>query len=246
MIQESSPAPVALVTGAARRIGAAIIRQLHGDGARVIVHYRNSADQAQALVAALNDARDDSAHAVQADLADTASLDCLVDHAAQRWGRLDVLVNNASSFYPTPIGALTEAAFDDLIASNLKGPLFLAQAATPHLRRTQGSIVNLIDIYAQRPNPEHTAYCAAKAGLAMATRSLALELAPDVRVNGVAPGAILAPEGPAADPNWADGIPAARPGTAEDIARAVAWLAGRQSAYVTGQILAVDGGKSQV
>lgn len=247
MNQDSSTAPVALVTGAARRIGARIARRLHADGANIIVHYRASADEAIALADALNAERAGSAIAMAADLADVPALEALAEAAAAHWGRLDVLVNNASSFYPTPIGQLTEAAFDDLMASNLKGPLFLSQAAAPHLARTRGSIVNLIDIHAERPNPRHSAYGAAKAGLAMVTRALAVELAPNVRVNGVAPGAILPPEGPAAGAgadDWAHGIPAGRPGDPDDIARAVAFLVGEQADYVTGQILAVDGGKS--
>ena len=185
--------PVALITGAARRVGATIARRLHAEGYQVIVHYGRSSTEAEALVDTLNQQRDDSAQALQADVRDTTALQQLASAAQARWGRLDLLVNNASSFYPTPLGELTESGFDDLIGTNLKAPLFLTQAAAPALRASGGCVINIVDIHAQRPKRGFTAYCAAKAGLDMITRGLAVELAPAIRVNGIAPGAILPP-----------------------------------------------------
>lgn len=237
---------VALVTGSARRIGAAIATRLHAEGARVAIHYRGSADDATALAARLNAERPDSAAAFQADLLLTERLPALVE-AVHGWqGRLDILVNNASSFYPTPMGEITEAHWDDLVGSNLKVPLFLSQAALPHLRRARGSIVNIVDIHATRPLRKHPVYGPAKAGLAMLTRSLAKDLAPDIRVNGVSPGAILWPEGGmTANVQQAilDQIPLGQPGSPDDIAGCVLYLV-RDATYVTGQIIAVDGGRS--
>lgn len=237
---------VALITGAARRIGAAIAATLHDSGANVAIHYRGSADSARELAARLNDERDASAKTFQADLNETAKLGSLVA-AVHAWhGRLDFLVNNASSFYPTPPGEITESDWDDLIGSNLKAPLFLAQAALPHLRAARGVIVNMVDIHAQRPLKNHTVYGPAKAGLAMLTRSLAKDLAPDVRVNGVAPGAILWPEDGMSDAvkqSVLRQVPLARAGDPADIAGCVLYLV-RDVDYVTGQIIAVDGGRS--
>ncbi len=237
---------VALITGAARRIGAAIAATLHDSGANVAIHYRGSADSARELAARLNDERDASAKTFQADLNETAKLGSLVA-AVHAWhGRLDFLVNNASSFYPTPPGEITESDWDDLIGSNLKAPLFLAQAALPHLRAARGVIVNMVDIHAQRPLKNHTVYGPAKAGLAMLTRSLAKDLAPDVRVNGVAPGAILWPEDGMSDAvkqSVLRQVPLARAGDPADIAGCVLYLV-RDADYVTGQIIAVDGGRS--
>ncbi len=237
---------VALITGAARRIGAAIAATLHNSGANVAIHYRGSADSARELAARLNDERDASAKTFQADLNETAKLGSLVA-AVHAWhGRLDFLVNNASSFYPTPPGEITESDWDDLIGSNLKAPLFLAQAALPHLRAARGVIVNMVDIHAQRPLKNHTVYGPAKAGLAMLTRSLAKDLAPDVRVNGVAPGAILWPEDGMSDAvkqSVLRQVPLARAGDPADIAGCVLYLV-RDADYVTGQIIAVDGGRS--
>ncbi len=237
---------VALVTGAARRIGAAIAARLHAGGASVAIHYRGSENDAVLLSEALNRQRPDSAATFQADLLDTPRLDGLVD-AVTRWhGRLDVLVNNASSFYPTPVGSITEAEWDDLVGSNLKAPLFLAQAARDALAEARGTIVNIVDIHATRPLRDHPVYGPAKAGLAMLTRSLAKDLAPAIRVNGVAPGAILWPESgltAGAKQNILAEIPLGEPGTPDDIAGAVLYLV-RDATYVTGQIIAVDGGRS--
>lgn len=237
---------VALITGAARRIGATIATTLHRDGASIAVHYRNSATDAKALVEQLNTERPDSAALFQADLNDTDALPSLVEKVVAWHGILDVLVNNASSFYPTPPGEITQAQWDDLLGSNLKAPLFLSQAALPALREARGAIINLIDVHAQRPLRNHTVYGAAKAGLAMLTRSLAKDLAPNVRVNGVSPGAILWPENGMDDATRESilkQIPLARPGQPEDIAGCVLYLV-RDATYVTGQIIAVDGGRS--
>ena len=237
---------VALVTGAARRIGATIARTLHAAGADVAIHYRGSVDEAQALVAELNRLRPDSAAAFAADLTDVAAIGDLAAQAGQWRNRLDVLVNNASSFYPTPAGTITEAQWDDLVGTNLKAPLFLSQAALPALRDGGGVIVNIIDVHASHPLRDHPVYGPAKAGLAMLTRSLAKDLAPDVRVNGVSPGAILWPENDMSDDTKAailKQVPLARPGDPEDIAGTVLFLV-RDATYVTGQIIAVDGGRS--
>ncbi len=237
---------VALVTGAARRIGAVIARTLHAHGADVAIHYRGSADEAQALVADLNALRADSAAAFAADLTDVTAIEPLVAEVARWRDRLDVLVNNASSFYPTPAGTITEAQWDDLVGTNLRAPLFLSQAALPALRAAGGVIVNIVDVHSTHPLRDHPVYGPAKAGLAMLTRSLAKDLAPDVRVNGVSPGAILWPENDMpADTKAAilRQVPLARPGDPADIAGAVLFLV-RDATYVTGQIIAVDGGRS--
>ncbi|MDH3265810.1 MAG: pteridine reductase [Gammaproteobacteria bacterium] len=237
---------VALVTGAARRIGAAIATRLHENGANLAIHYRNSAQDATALAASLNAKRADSASAFQADLDDTPHLHKLIDEILRWHGRLDILVNNASSFYPTRPGEITEQQWDDLIGSNLKAPLFLSQAALPELRKNRGAIINMVDIHAQRPLKNHTIYGPAKAGLAMLTRSLARDLAPEVRVNGVSPGAILWPENGMPDATKdaiLDQIPLRRAGSPDDIAGCVLYLVS-DADYVTGQIIAVDGGRS--
>jgi pteridine reductase len=237
----------ALVTGGARRVGAAICRRLHGAGANIVVHCNQSLHEAQALVHELNGQRPGSAIVMQADLLEAGALPALVQRTVSVFGGLDVLVNNASSFYATPIGAIDERAWDDLMGTNLKAPLFLAQAAAPELRRTQGCIVNIIDIHAERPLADHMVYTAAKGGLLALTRSLALELGPEVRVNGVSPGAIMWPDGP----EWQnegerqriiDHTLLKRIGEPEDIAGAVEFLA--TAPYVTGQIIAIDGGRS--
>jgi pteridine reductase len=237
---------VALITGAARRIGATISRCLHKDGANIIVHYRSSADEAKTLCDELNAIRPNSAISVQADLADTAQLSDLIAAATAWHGTLDILINNASSFYPTPIGEISEDNWNDLIGANLKAPLFLAQAALQVLRKSHGVIVNIVDIHAQRPLRDHTVYGLSKAGLAMLTRSLAKDLAPEIRVNGVSPGAIMWPEAElsdAAKTSILEQIPAGRAGDASDIAGCVLYLV-RDATYVTGQIIAVDGGRS--
>ncbi|MGB5332932.1 MAG: pteridine reductase [Woeseiaceae bacterium] len=237
---------VVLVTGAARRIGAAIVTRLHENGARVAIHYRSSAKEANSLATRLNEARADSAATFAADLLEMKQLPRLVSDVIGWAGRLDCLVNNASSFYPTPVGSITEAQWEDLVGSNLKAPLFLAQAAVPHLRQHGGTIVNLVDIHAQRPLRNHAVYGPAKAGLAMLTRSLAKDLAPDIRVNGVSPGAILWPEdgmSDAAQQTILRQVPLQRPGDPDDIAGCVLYLM-RDATYVTGQIIVVDGGRS--
>jgi pteridine reductase len=237
---------VALVTGAARRVGAVVAQKLQAQGASVAVHYRGSAAEAENLVAELNGSRSGSAAAFQADLLDIASLPQLIADVLNWKGRLDILVNNASTFYPTPIGEITEEHWTDLVGSNLKAPLFLCQAAAPALREAGGSIVNMIDIHAQRPLRDHPVYGPAKAGLAMLTRSLAKDLAPEVRVNGVAPGAILWPEADmtaAAKESILTQVPLGRAGDPDDIAGCILYLV-RDANYVTGQIIAVDGGRS--
>ena len=237
---------VALITGAARRIGAAIASSVHQSGASVAIHYRESAVEAAALAQRLNAERPDSAAIFKADLVNIAGLPELVAEIVNWRGQLDILVNNASSFYPTPSGEITEAQWDDLIGSNLKAPLFLSQAALPELRKSQGAIVNIVDIHAQRPLRDHAVYGATKAGLAMLTRSLAKDLAPEVRVNGVSPGAILWPEdelSETAKESILGQIPLERAGNPDDVAACVLFLL-RDAAYVTGQIIAVDGGRS--
>ena len=244
--QNSLVDKVALITGSARRIGAATATALHEAGANVVIHYRSSGDAAAALVDKLNAVRSDSALAVQADLNDTHQLPDLVERAVAWHGRLDILVNNASSFYPTPPGKITVEQWDDLVGSNLKAPLFLSQAALQELRKARGSIINIVDIHARRPLREHTVYGPAKAGLAMLTLSLAKDLAPEIRVNGVAPGAILWPEDElddSAKDSILQQIPLQRTGEPADIAGCVLYLV-RDAGYVTGQIIAVDGGRS--
>ena len=236
----------ALVTGAARRVGAAIVRSLHAAGANVVLHYRSSSEEAAALAQDLNGVRPGSATLAQCDLLDSSALAQLADTATTAFGGLDILVNNASSFYPTPIGDIDEDDWNDLIGTNLKAPLFLAQAAAAALRARSGLIVNLADIHGVRPMRRHPVYCVAKAGLIMLTRSLARELGPQVRVNAISPGPVMWPE---------DGVDAAlrdeiinrtalkRIGSAEDVARAVLFFAS-EAPFITGQILAVDGGRS--
>jgi pteridine reductase len=238
---------VALVTGGARRVGAQIVRTLHGAGAAVLVHRHRSRTDADALIAELDARRPGSAHAFALDLLDTARLPTLIEAAEQRFGRLDMLVNNASTFYPTPLGAITEAHWDDLVGSNLKAPLFLSQAAAPLLRRTQGLILNIVDIHGMRPLRQHPVYGVAKAGLIMLTRSLARELGPEVRVNAIAPGPVMWPEDGSAEPARREKIVSRtllkRSGSADDIARAALFFAA-DAPFVTGQVLPVDGGRS--
>jgi len=241
----ASPRPVALVTGAARRLGAAIARGLHAAGYDLALHYRHSAADMQALVDELEAGRGGSTLVLQAELAQFDRLPELVANTVGRFGRLDALVNNASGFQPTPLGTATPAQWDALFASNARAPFFLAQAAAPHLAAARGAIVNLLDIHAQRPLRDHAVYCMAKAALAMATKSLALELAPDVRVNAIAPGAILWPDGDTDDARRAALLartPLARTGTPGEIAEAVRWLL-CDATYCTGQILRLDGGR---
>jgi len=237
---------VALVTGSARRVGAAIASCLHAAGANVAIHFRGSARDASLLAARLNEARENSATTIQADLLDTSAAPRLIANILDWRGRLDILVNSASTFYATPLGEITEQHWDDLLGSNLKAPLFLSQAAAPALRESQGTIVNIVDIHARRPLRDHLIYGSAKAGLVMLTRSLAKDLAPDVRVNGVAPGAILWPESDmsaSTKESILGQVPLARAGDPGDIAGCVLYLV-RDASYVTGQIIAVDGGRS--
>jgi pteridine reductase len=237
---------VVLVTGAARRVGARIVQLLHADGANIVLHYRSSQAEADELVARMERGRPDSACALRADLGDAAARAQLIRDAVARWGRLDAVVKNASTFYPTPIETATEADWDELMTSNLRAPFFLAQAAAPHLRATRGCIVNIVDIHADRPLKQYPIYCIAKAGLAMLTKSLACELGPEIRVNGVAPGAILWPETGLDDDTKRKIVERTflkRQGDPDDIARAVRYLI-REATYTTGQILTVDGGRS--
>jgi pteridine reductase len=241
---------VVLITGAARRVGAGIARHLHAAGARLLLHYRSSAAEARALASELNAMRPGSVETLQADLLDTAALVPLVEQAVAVFGQLDALVNNASSFFPTELGSIDEAAWHDLMGSNLKAPLFLAQAAAPYLKASEGAIVGIVDIHAERPMKSHVVYNLAKAGHAQLIRSLALELAPWVRVNGIAPGTNQWPEdesffNPVLKELIESTIPMRRIGTPEDIARAVKFLL-FDASYVTGQVLAVDGGRSVV
>jgi len=235
-----------LVTGGAKRLGAAIARKLHAAGASVVVHYRSSREAADSLVAELEAMRAGSAVATAANLHDVEGLPGLVDSALARFGRLDVLVNNASTFYPTPVGTITPAQFDDLIGTNLRAPLFLSQAAAPALRAAEGLILNMVDIHAQRPLKAHPVYSAAKAALVTLTRSLARELGPQVRVNAIAPGPVLWPERDLEDALKTEIVAKTalqRSGSPDDVARAALFFAA-EAPYVTGQVLAVDGGRS--
>jgi len=236
-----------LVTGAAKRLGSAIARELHATGANVMLHYRQAAATAEDLVGELNAARPSSAACLPADLLDVGSLPQLIADTVDRFGRLDALVNNASSFFPTPLGEIDLASWDDLMGSNLRAPLFLTQAAAPHLRAARGAVVNITDIHAERPLAGYPLYCAAKAGLLGLTRALAIELAPQVRVNAVAPGPILWPDSGFFDSAARQEIVAhtllQRTGCPEDVARAVRYLL-EDAAYVTGQVINVDGGRT--
>ena len=238
----------ALVTGAAKRIGAVIARTLHEAGANVAIHYNRSADEAAELAAELNGRRPKSAFTVNADMLDVDAVEGMAQEVLDRIGsdKLDVLVNNASNFYPTPIGTITREQWQDLMGSNLKAPLFLSQALLPALRAARGVIINIVDVHSQRPLRDHPVYGAAKAGLAMLTRSLAKDLGPHVRVNGVSPGAILWPDEGMSDALRAGIIKQTalkRSGEPEDIANTVLFLV-RDAPYITGQIIAVDGGRS--
>lgn len=237
---------VVLITGGARRVGAAIARKLHAAGATVAIHYHRSVEDAHALAAELNAQRPMSATTLGGDLLDLKVLESLVEATAARFERLDVLVNNASTFYATPVGSITAAQWDDLMGTNLRAPLFLSQAAAPHLKASNGLILNIADIHGMRPLRYHTVYSPAKAGLLMLTQSLARELAPQVRVNAIAPGPVEFPEAGLTDEMKAaivDKTLLKRRGSPEDIARAALFFAS-EAPYVTGQVLAVDGGRS--
>ncbi len=249
----SNHTKVALITGAAKRIGAEIARHLHAAGFNVIVHYNHSAKAARDLIDDLNSERENSATGIAADLNDHTQVISLAQQSATHWQRLDLLVNNASSFFPTPIGEASTEDWDSLINSNLKAPFFLAQALAPHLKLAHGCIINIADIYAQRPLKKHSIYSIAKAGNIMLTKSLAQELAPEVRVNGIAPGAILWPEDhykkteeQLSDENkekMLSQIPLLQRGQVQDIARTILFLA-KDAPYITGQIITVDGGRT--
>jgi pteridine reductase len=246
MSHDSLTGKTVLITGGARRVGAAIARELHRAGANLAIHFRNSARDAATLAAELNDRRPKSAATIRADLLDIGNLGALVEFTLRHFGALDVLVNNASTFYPTKIGEITPAAWDDLLGTNLKVPLFLSQAAAPALRRSRGLILNIVDIHALRPLRDYPVYCAAKAGLQMITRSLAKELGPEIRVNGISPGPVLWPEGHSDEKARAKIIERTvlkRMGSPEDIARTALFFAA-SAPFITGQVLAVDGGRS--
>jgi pteridine reductase len=237
---------VVLITGGAKRVGAATCRRLHSAGANIMLHYRVSAGEARLLQAELNHQRKDSVALIQADLLDIAKLPAMVEQTVQSFGRLDALINNASSFFQTPVGEITAAAWEDLIGTNLRAPLFLSQAAAPALKKSLGAIVNITDIHAERPLKNYVVYSVAKAGLVGLTRSLARELAPEVRVNAVAPGPILWPDDESFDELSRQRIishtPLKREGTPEDIAKAVHFLLA-EATYVTGETINVDGGR---
>jgi pteridine reductase len=239
---------VVLITGGAKRVGAASARLLHAAGANLMIHYRSSATEARALQDELNAVREGSVALIQADLLDIGGLPALVKQTVVTFGGLDVLLNNASSFYPTPVGSIVEEDWIDLMGSNLKAPLFLSQAAAPELKKRRGCIINITDIHADRPMKSYVVYSIAKAGLVGLTKSLARELAPEVRVNGIAPGPIMWPED---DANFDEvsrqrivsHTMLKRAGDPHDIALAVRFFA-MDTHFVTGQVLAVDGGRS--
>ena len=241
-----SSCKTALITGGAKRIGNEIANTLHNAGYNIMVHYRSSSSAATQLVNELNTIRADSAAMVQSDLMDTSAVPSIIEATLENFERLDILINNASTFYPTPIELVNEQFWQDLIGSNLKAPAFLAKYATPYLRTHQGCIINITDIYAERPLSNHPIYCSAKAGLNMLTKSLAKDLAPEIRVNGVSPGAILWPEAGNIEANKDEliaRIPLQRMGNPSDIANTVKFLV-HDAPYITGQIIAVDGGRS--
>ncbi|GAB2553685.1 pteridine reductase [Rhodanobacter koreensis] len=238
--------PVALITGAGRRVGAVIARTLHAAGYDLALHYRHSINDARTLADELEQQRTGSTLLLQAELADLPALPVLIEQLLAHYDRLDALVNNASAFYPTPPGTATPAQWNELFASNAQAPFFLSQAAIPALREARGSIVSLVDIYAERPLAQHPLYCMAKAALAAMTRSLALDLGPEIRVNGVAPGAVLWPSDgkPYADQQaMLARTPLQRSGSPDDVAGTVLWLL-RDAPFVTGQIIHVDGGRT--
>ncbi|WP_269620785.1 pteridine reductase [Zhongshania sp. BJYM1] len=247
MVNSTNP-PVALVPGAAQRLGAEICRSLHGRGYRIVIHYRHSHTAAKDLRDELNSLREDSAVILAGDMNSLTDVKDVATKAISQWQRLDVLINNASGFYPTPIATADDRDWDALFNSNLKGPFFLSQTVAPALKASAGCIVNLVDIYAQKPLSGFPIYSMAKAGVAMMTQSLALELAPDVRVNGVSPGAILWPEQETdysikEKQDLKQRVPLQRQGEARDIAQTVTFLVA-DAPYITGQIIAVDGGRS--
>ncbi len=238
-------APVVLITGAAKRIGRSIARRLHARGFSIAIHHRNSTAEAEQLRHELEQARPDSVLVLQAELSEFDRLPEMVAKTVGRFGQLNALVNNASGFFPTPIGTTQDSDWQKLFASNAWAPFFLSQAATPHLQTSKGSIVNIVDIYAERALKDHTVYCMAKAALAMMTQSLAKELAPNVRVNGIAPGAIMWPDAGKSDADKniiLANIALQRAGNPEEIAEVVRWLI-EDASYCTGEIIRVDGGR---
>lgn len=239
---------VALITGAAQRVGKATASLLHAHGYNIVIHYRSSQAAAQNFAEELNSIRKDSAKTVKFDLNDTANIQALADSVKDCFDRLDALINNASSFYPTPVGSADLAQWDDLIASNMKTPFFLAQALAPELRKNNGCIINMVDIHAEKPLKDHPIYCMAKAGLAMMTKSLAKELAPNIRVNGIAPGVILWPPNEDAFSNQIQQdiisrVALKKMGNPNDVAETIYFLL-EHAPYITGQIINVDGGRS--
>jgi pteridine reductase len=246
MTAANTSRPVALITGGGRRVGAVTARRLHAAGYDLALHYRKSVSEAQSLAAELEGIRAGSTHLLEADLGNAERLPALIENSMQRFGRLDALVNNASAFYPTPVGSATPAQWDELFASNARAPFFLAQAAAPYLRESRGAIVNMVDIYAERPLADHPLYCMAKAALVMMTQALALDLGPDIRVNAVAPGAVMWPEDGKAEAARAELLAKTalrRIGSPEDVAEAVRWLL-QDARYTTGQVIRVDGGRA--
>jgi len=240
--------PVALITGGGRRIGAEIAKKLHHNGFNIIIHYLRSSTEAGELAQQLNELRSNSASTLKANLTLSKEVNTLAKNAVSIWGRLDALINNASSYYPTKFGEVSEAQWEDLQASNSKAPFFLSQALAPELKKQRGCIVNIVDIHAERPLQGYSPYTIAKAATAMLTKSLARELAPEVRVNGVAPGVIIWPENAAEHSDKEkqrilEQVPLAREGSANDIAQTVLFFV-KDAPYITGQILAVDGGRS--
>ncbi|MCF2946842.1 pteridine reductase [Paraglaciecola aquimarina] len=236
---------VTFITGSAKRIGAYTAQHLHNLGSNVVIHCNHSRLEAENLCKQLNQKRAKSARLVQGDLSDISSIERIGQQAIDSFGKLDILINNASSFYPTPIGTITEKDWSSLVGSNMQGPLFLSQLCSTELAKNNGAIINMVDIHAAKPLQQHTLYCMAKSALVAMTQSLALELAPEVRVNGVAPGAILWPEQEMSDIDKQEilkHIPAGRLGSQADIAQAIEYLISAN--YVSGQIIAVDGGRS--
>jgi pteridine reductase len=238
---------VALITGAAKRIGAVIAETLHQRGMNIVIHYHHSKLEAEKLCSKLNSKRANSATLIEGNLSQVNDCSTIIETAQRHWGRLDALINNASSFYPTQIGSIDENAWDDLLGSNLKGPIFLSQRAAPFLKQHHGNIINIVDIHADRPLKNHTVYCCAKAGLVMLTKSLARELSPEIRVNAIAPGAILWPnEGndlpETAKTHILERTLLKRLGKPQDIADAILYML--NATYVTGQVLAIDGGRT--
>ncbi|MGC1854106.1 MAG: pteridine reductase [Candidatus Aquirickettsiella sp.] len=239
---------VVLITGAGKRVGAAIAQHCHQLGMRLAIHYRESAQQASALCASFNQQRPDSAIALGADLRDTDKLEGLIEPVISKWGQLDVLINNASSFYPMPLAKVTPSVWEDMMASNLKAPFFLSQVVAPHLKQQKGCIINLVDIQAQRPLKNYSVYCIAKAGLVMLTKSLAKELGPNIRVNAIAPGIVLWPDD---ETEFNEALrekiltrnALKRIGTPQDVAKTAVFLINHAD-FITGQIIAVDGGRS--